>query len=141
MNADTYLTRRLHVHACPCARAHAARFFPNRRRHPSRTLLTTNCLATPESFRCWLLTIASFESFAMKIYSQIATPLKGGEWRTVSMVMVAKALGKALEGGETPQSTHGERTAAAPKRGRRNSAGDEGAQIAKPKSKVARQNS
>ena len=31
--------------------------------------------------------------------------------------------------------------AAAPKRGRRNSAGDEGAQIAKPKSKVARQNS
>ena len=40
-------------------------------------------------------------------------------------------------GSETPP-VNAEPPAAAPKRGRRNSAGDEGAQIAKPKSKVAR---
>ena len=48
--------------------------------------------------------------------------------------------GQGGDGGKTPP-VNAELPAAAPKRGRRNSAGDEGAQIAKPKSKVARQNS
>ena len=55
--------------------------------------------------------------------------------------------GQGGDGGKTPpvkkrsEPKNAEPPAAAPKRGRRNSAGDEGAQIAKPKSKVARQNS
>ena len=54
--------------------------------------------------------------------------------------------GQGGDGGKTPPVKRSEPKnagppAAAPKRGRRNSAGDEGAQIAKPKSKVAPQNS
>ena len=37
------------------------------------------------------------ELLQMDIYSQIATPLKGGAWRNVSMVMVAQALAKSLQ--------------------------------------------
>ena len=55
------------------------------------------------------------------------------------------AAGAAAEQAAKPKKRsepkNAEPPAAAPKRGRRNSAGDEGAQIAKPKSKVARQNS
>jgi hypothetical protein len=37
------------------------------------------------------------ELLKLSIYSQIATPLKGGAWRHVSMVMVALALAKPAE--------------------------------------------
>ena len=37
------------------------------------------------------------ELLRMDIYSQIATPLKGGAWRDVSIVMVAQALAKPLQ--------------------------------------------
>ena len=50
-------------------------------------------------------------------------------------------VGYAAKPKKRSEPKNAEPPAAAPKRGRRNSAGDEGAQIAKPKSKVARQNS
>ena len=49
--------------------------------------------------------------------------------------------GQGGDGGKTPPVKKAELPAAAPKRGRRDSAGDDEAQIAKPKRKVARKKS
>jgi hypothetical protein len=70
-----------------------------------------------------------------------ALPDSGSDGSPPAGAAAGAAAEQAAKPKKRSEPKNAEPPAAAPKRGRRNSAGDEGAQIAKPKSKVARQNS